>query len=159
MTETRAELATTGHASRRVLARGLVHLGLFLTTAGALATLTILYIRNAVHADLGLAFVALVIVHLIQRRRTVAQMISQLARVGSFTQRRLRLAGSDLFLAFVTLNVLVSGVMDWSRGQPIEIPLPRPFGRWHLLSGFVLVVDLIFHVARRRRRLRRSTIR
>jgi hypothetical protein len=42
-----------------------------MTAAGALATLTILYIRNAIHADIGLAFVGLVIVHLAQRRRTV----------------------------------------------------------------------------------------
>ncbi|MCU1491407.1 MAG: hypothetical protein JWM85_2812, partial [Acidimicrobiaceae bacterium] len=134
------------HTSRHVRARGLIHLGLLLTAAGALGTLAILYIRNAIHADVGLVFVALVIVHLVQRRRTVGRMMSQLARARSFAERRTRLVGSDLILAFITLNVLVSGVLDWSRGEPIQIPLPRPFDRWHLLSGVVLVLYLAFHV-------------
>jgi hypothetical protein len=120
--------------------------------------LTILYIRNAIHADIGLAFVGLVIVHLVQRRRTVARMMSQFARVRSFAERRIRLTASDLLLAFITLNVLVSGVLDWNRGQPIQLPLPRPFDRWHFLSGVVLVLYLIFHVWHRRKRLRRSRI-
>jgi heme exporter protein D len=129
-----------------------------LTAAGALGTLTILYIRNAIHADIGLAFVGLVVIHLLQRRRTVARMAFQLARARSFVQRRIRLAGSDLLLAFITLNVLVSGVWDWSRGQPVQLPLPRPFDRWHLLSGIALVIYLTVHVWQRRRRLRGSTI-
>ena len=158
MTSAEHELNATDRATRRVWARGLVHLGLLLTAAGALATLTILYIRNAIHSDIGLVFVGLVVVHLIQRRRTVARMVSQLARVRSFAKRRLRLAGSDLLLAFITLNVLVSGVLDWSRGEPIQIPLPRPFDRWHFLSGVALVLYLLFHVWHRRGRLRRSTI-
>src|SRR5271155_4296642 len=118
-----AERSVDSHSSPRAWGRGLVHLGLLLTGAGALATLTILYIRNAIHADIGLAFVGLVIVHLVQRRQTVARMISRLGRVRSFAERTLRLAGSDLLLAFITLNVLVSGVLDWSRGEPIQIPL------------------------------------
>ena len=158
MTSVEAESAATENATRRVLARTLVHLGLLLTTAGALATLTILYIRNAVHADIGLVFVGLVVVHLVQRRRTVARMMSELTRIRSSAKRRLRHAGSDLLLTFITLNVLVSGVLDWSRGQPIEIPLPRPFARWHLFSSAVLVLYLLFHVRHRRTRLRRSNI-
>jgi hypothetical protein len=136
----------------------LVHLGLLLTAAGALATLTILYIRNAIHADIGLAFVGLVVVHLAQRRRTVTRMMSQLVRAKSFAERRIRLVASDLILAFLTLNVLVSGVLDWSRGEPIQLPLPPPFDRWHLLSSVALVIYLVVHVWRRRKRLRRSTI-
>jgi len=158
MTGADVESTATGHTTRRVLARTLVHFGLLLTTAGALATLTILYIRNAVHADFGFVFVGLVIVHLLQRRRTVSRMMTQLTRVRSFAERRIRLAGSDLLLAFITLDVLVSGVLDWGRGHPIEIPLPRPFGRWHAFSSVALVLYLIFHVWHRRRRLRRSTI-
>jgi heme exporter protein D len=144
---------------RRTWSRSLVHVALLLTAAGALATLTILYIRNAIHADIGLAFVALVIVHLLQRRRTVARMASQLARARSFAERKFRLAGSDLLLAFITLNVLVSGILDWSRGQPVQIPLPRPFDRWHFLSGVALVLYLVVHVWHRRKRLRGSVIR
>ena len=152
------ELSTPDHSTRIVWTRGLVHLSLLLTTAGALGTLTILYIRDAIHADIGLVFVGLVVVHLLQRRRTVTRLMSHLARVRLWTLRRLRLAGSDLVLALITVNVLVSGVLDWNRGQPIEIPLPRPFGRWHLLSGVLLVLYLTFHVWHRRKRLRRSTI-
>jgi hypothetical protein len=149
---------TDAHSARRALSRLLVHLGLLLTAAGALATLTILYIHNAIHADIGFVFVGLVIVHLVQRRQTVARMVSQIARIRSFAERRIRLAGSDLLLAFITLNVLVSGILDWGRGQPIELPLPRPFQRWHLLSGVALVIYLIVHIWHRRKRLRRSTI-
>ena len=64
-----------------------------------------------------------------------------------------------LLLLYITLNVLVSGVLDWSRGVLIQQPLPRPFDRWHADSGLVLVVYLAVHVWRRRKRLRRSTIR
>jgi hypothetical protein len=145
-------------SARRAWSRPLVHLGLLLSLVGALATLTILYIRNAIHADIGLAFVGLVIVHLAQRRQTVARMASQLARARSLVGRRIRLVGSDLLLAFLTLNVLVSGVMDWSRGEPTELPLPRPLDRWHLLSGVALVLFLLFHVWHRRKRLTKSTI-
>ena len=159
MVDASAEHRDDVHSSRRAWARGVVHFGLLLTTAGALATLTILYIRNAIHADIGLVFVGLVVVHLAQRRRTVARMMSQLARARSFAERRVRLAASDLILAFITLNVLVSGVLDWGRGEPIQLPLPRPFDRWHLLSSVVLVIYLVVHVWHRRKRLRKSTIR
>jgi len=74
-------------------------------------------------------------------------------------ERRIRLAVSDLLLLFITVNVLVSGVVDWSRGAPTRLPLPKPFYRWHLDSGLVLVVYLVVHVWRRKRRLRTSTIR
>jgi hypothetical protein len=153
-----ADRFVDSHSSRRAWGRGLVHLGLLLTAAGALATLTVLYIRNAIHADIGLAFVGLVVVHLAQRRRTVARMMSQIARAKSFAERRIRLAASDLILAFLTLNVLMSGVLDWSRGEPIQLPLPPPFDRWHFLSSVALVIYLVVHVWHRRKRLRRSTI-
>jgi hypothetical protein len=158
MTSTAGQSGASEHAARRVWLRGLVHLALLLTAAGALATLTILYIRNAIHADIGLVFVGLVVVHLIQRRHTVARMMGELVRVRSFVERRLRLAGSDVLLAFITINVLVSGVLDWGRGQPIQLPLPVPLDRWHFLSGVALVAYLIVHVWHRRKRLRRSTI-
>jgi hypothetical protein len=159
VTNAEAQSSTVLHTARRGWARGLVHLGLLLAVAGSLGTLTILYIRNAIHADLGLVFVGLVVVHLAQRRHTVTRMMSQLARARSFTQRTMRLAGSDLLLAFITANVLALGLLDWSRGQPIQLPLPRPFDRWHFLSGVALVAYLVLHVWHRRTRLRKSTIR
>jgi hypothetical protein len=136
-----------------------VHLGLLGSGVAALGTLQLLHVRVVFHTVVGLVFVGLVVVHLAQRRRTLARMANQLVRARGFVQRRLRLAVSDLVLLFVTLNLLVSGVVDWRRGAPTRVPLPEPFGRWHLDSGLVLVVYLVVHVWRRRKRLRRSTIR
>jgi hypothetical protein len=116
-------------------------------------------VRIAIHTDVGLAFVGLVLVHLAQRRQTLARMATRLIRAKTFAERRIRLTVSDVLLLFITLNVLVSGILDWNRGTPITLPLPRPFTRWHLDSGIVLVIYLAVHVWRRRKRLRRSMIR
>jgi hypothetical protein len=116
-------------------------------------------VRVAIHTDVGLVFVGLVVVHLAQRRRTLARMATQIVRARTFLERRIRLAASDLLLLFITLNLLVSGIVDWSRGAPTQLPLPKPFYRWHLDSGLVLIVYLAVHVWRRRKRHRQSTIR
>jgi hypothetical protein len=106
-----------------------------------------------------LVFFGLVFVHLAQRRRTLARMVNQIVRARMFVEGRIRLAGSDLLLLFITLSVLVSGILDWTRGAPMQLPLPKPFYRRQLDSGLVLVVYFAVHVWRRRKRLRRSTIR
>lgn len=139
--------------------RSMVHLGLLCSGAAALATLQLLHVRIAYHTVVGLVFVGLVVVHLVQRRRTVARMAAQLLRAGTLARRRIGLGLSDAVLLVVTVNVLVSGVVDWGRGSPTPVPLPKPFSRWHLDAGLVLVVYLAVHVWHRRRRLRRSTIR
>jgi hypothetical protein len=144
--------------ARRSLSRWAVHLGLLCSAAAALGTLQLLHVRIAIHTDVGLVFVGLVAVHLAQRRRTLARMATQIVRARRFAGRRIRLTVSDLLLLFITLNVLVSGLLDWNHGAPIQLPLPRPFDRWHLDSGLVLVIYLAVHAWRRRRRLRRSTI-
>jgi hypothetical protein len=144
----------------RTRSRWLVHLGLLFFAAAALATLQLLHIRNAIHADVGLAFAGLVIVHLAQRRHRIAGMFARLWGLRRRVVRELRLAASDAILAFITVNVVISGLLDWNRGAPTLLPvLPRPFDRWHLLSSVALVVYLVIHVSRRWRRLRRSTIR
>ena len=137
----------------------MVHLGLLCTAGAALGTLQLLHVRIAYHADVGLVFVGLVVVHLAQRRRTLARMANQIVRARTFVERRIRLAVSDLLLLFITVNVLFSGIVDWSRGAPTQLPFPEPFSRWHLDSGLALVIYLGVHVWRRRKRLRRSTIR
>lgn len=139
--------------------RWAVHLGLLCSAAAALGTLQLLHVRVAYHAVVGLVFVGLVVVHLAQRRRTIARMGTQLVRATTFVERRTRLAVSDLLLLVITLNMLISGIVDWGRGTPTRLPLPPPFQRWHLTSGIVLVVYLVVHVWRRRKRLWRSTIR
>jgi hypothetical protein len=146
-------------AAWRARSRWLVHLGLLALLAAALGTLQLLHIRNAIHADVGLAFAGLVVVHLLQRRRRIARMLAQLVRFRPRVERELRLLASDAILTFVTINVVVSGILDWGRGAPLLLPLPPPFDRWHLTSSVVLVVYLAVHVSRRWKRLRRSTIR
>jgi hypothetical protein len=143
----------------RARSRWAVHLGLLCSAAAALGTLQLLHVRVAYHAVVGLVFVGLVVVHLAQRRRTIARMATQIVRAKTFVERRIRLAVSDLLLLVITLNMLISGIVDWSRGVPTQLPLPPPFQRWHLTSGIILVVYLVVHVWRRRKRLWRSTIR
>jgi hypothetical protein len=143
----------------RARSRWAVHLGLLVTAAATLATLQLLHVRDAYHADVGLAFVGLVLIHLIQRRRTLARMAIHFVRVRALFERATRLALSDLLLFVITVNVLVSGIVDWGRGTPTQVPLPAPFYRWHLDSGIALVLYLLVHVWRRRKRLWRSTIR
>jgi hypothetical protein len=144
---------------RGARSRYAVHLGLLVSAAASIGTLQLLHVRIAYHTVVGLVFVGLVVVHLVQRRRTVARMANQLVRAGTFIKGRIRLAVSDLVLLFITLNVLLSGILDWSRGEPIQLPLPAPFYRWHLDSGLALVIYLAVHVWHRRKRFRRSTIR
>jgi len=139
--------------------RWLVHLGLLVSVAAAFGTLQLLHIRNAIHADVGLVFAGLVMVHLAQRRHRIARMLAQVMRLGPRVERELRLLASDAILTFITINVVVSGILDWGRGEPLLLPLPQPFERWHLTSSAVLVVYLVLHVSRRWKRIRRSTIR
>ncbi|HLW45325.1 MAG TPA: hypothetical protein VKR78_03850 [Acidimicrobiales bacterium] len=148
-----------GRRSWRSASRWAVHLGLLLAAAASLATLQLLHVRVAYHTVVGLVFVGLVVVHLLQRRRTLARMAAQLVRAKTFVERRVKLTLSDVVLLLLTVNVLVSGILDWNRGAPIQLPLPKPFYRWHLDAGLLLVVYLAVHVWRRRKRLRRSTIR
>lgn len=136
-----------------------MHLGLLLSAAASLVTLQLLHVRQEYHIVVGLVFVGLVVVHLAQRRRTIARMATQIVRTKTSVERRLRLAVSDLMLFFITANVLVSGVVDWRRGAPTQLPLPAPFYRWHLDSGAALVIYLVVHFWHRRKRLWRSTIR
>lgn len=144
--ERRAQ-SRTGWPTR---SRWLVHLGLLVFAAAALGTLQLLHIRNAIHADVGLAFAGLVIVHLTQRRHRIAGMLARLWGFRRRVARELRLLASDAILAFITVNVVVSGVLDWNRGAPLLLPvLPQPFDRWHLLASAVLVVYLVIHVSRR----------
>ena len=154
-----AERPARSRTAWRARSRWLVHLGLLAFLAAALGTLQLLHVRNAIHADVGLAFAGLVVVHLAQRRHRIARMLAQLMRLRPRVEREVRLLASDAILTFVTINVVVSGILDWGRGAPTLLPLPQPFDRWHLTSSVVLVVYLAVHVSRRWRRLRRSTIR
>ena len=142
-----------------VRSRWFVHLGLLALLAASLGTLQLLHIRNAIHADVGLGFAALVVIHLLQRRHRMARMLAHLVRLRPRIERELRLLASDAILAIITVNVVVSGILDWGRGAPLLLPLPQPLQRWHLTSSILLVLYLVFHVSRRWSRLRRPTVR
>jgi len=72
---------------------------------------------------------------------------TQIVRARTFVERRARLAVSDLLLFFIVLNVSFQHG-GLGRGEPTQLPLPIPFDRWHLDSGFILVLYLVVHVGR-----------
>ena len=148
---------------RRTRTRFAVHLLLLATFAASLATVTLIT-EGWPHLVVGLAFVALVIVHVVQRRHTVARLLGNLVRVRTWLRRRGRLAWSDLVLALLTLNVLVSGIYDLATGNQVILH-PRGVGipfrdiGWHVSAALLLTAYLCVHVARRWSRIRRSAIR
>ncbi len=148
---------------KRMRARFAVHLLLLATFAASLATVTLIT-EGWPHLVVGSAFVALAILHVVQRRHTVARLFSNLGRVRTWFRRRGRLAWSDVVLSLLALNVLVSGTYDLVSGNqvilhPRSIGIPfRDIG-WHVASALVLLVYLCVHVARRWGRIRRSVIR
>lgn len=147
----------------RSQARFAVHLLLLATFAASLATVTLIT-EGTPHLVVGLAFVALVGIHVAQRRHTVARLIGNLGRARTWFRRRGRLAWSDLVLAMLILNVLASGTYDLLSGNqvilhPRDVGIPFRDMGWHVLSALVLLVYLCVHVARRWGRIRHSAIR
>ena len=148
---------------RRSRARFVVHLCLLAAFAASLATVTVTP-EGTPHLVVGLAFVVLVGIHVVQRRHTVVRLLENLGRVRRWFRRRGRLAWSDLILALLTINVLVSGTYDWFSGTKVMLH-PRADGipfrdiGWHVLSALLLLAYLAVHVVRRRRRIRRTAIR
>ena len=141
--------ATRARSSpRRAYQRWLVHLGL---TSTAVVSLLFEFVLT-VHIVVGLAFCALVVAHLAQRRRTSNRLLRRLVRVTSLAQPLGRLALADLFLSAITLAMLVSGLWDWSNGHPTRV-------RYHAITGVVLAIVLLVHTWNRRRRIRSSRVR
>jgi hypothetical protein len=73
-----AERGAQSRTQWRTRSRWLVHLGLLVLAGAALGTLQLLHIHNAIHADVGLAFTGLVVIHLVQRRHRIAGMFARL---------------------------------------------------------------------------------
>jgi hypothetical protein len=134
---------------RGALFRWLVHLGLIGT---AVVSLVFEPLVLAIHIVVGLAFAVLAGMHLAQRRRVSARLLHRLTRMRIPAGPAGRLAMADLLLTVVTAGMLVSGFWDWLAGHPTRI-------RWHAITGVVLAILLLVHTVRRRRRLRRSTVR
>jgi heme exporter protein D len=147
--------------------RGLVHLALILGFLAAVVSPIFLsrkYLGHSGttdHSIIGLLVLALVIVHLTQRRHTVRRLISRFFDRQSSTGHRLRQAVSDTILWILTLNAMVSGIADFIVGHTIFLPIPGPniLQKWHAISVLALLVYVIVHVVRRRGRLRTSHIR
>jgi membrane associated rhomboid family serine protease len=147
--------------------RWLVHLTLILGFLAAVVSAIFLsrkylgHSGTADHSILGLLVLALVIVHLTQRRHTVKRLLSRLFGRPSSTGHRSRQAESDLILWLLTLNAIVSGVADFVVGHTIFLSIPGPIilQKWHAMGVLVLLVYVIVHVLRRRKRLRTSQIR
>lgn len=134
-------------ASRRAVQRLLVHLGLLATAIVSLVLEPVL----AIHILLGFAFVALVVIHLGQRRRVSRTLLARFARPRRLPSPGGRLALADAFLALLTVAMLASGMWDWL-AQPTRI-------RWHAITGVLLAGLLGVHTLRRWRRFGRSRVR
>jgi hypothetical protein len=159
-------VTTDERYARHGLRRWLVHLGLIASFGLALVAsigrsgLTGL----TLHVVAGLCFAGLVVVHLAQRRRTLRGLAPDLTRPARWRRQRGRLALSAGVLVFLAGNVIVSGVVDWSAGRSVMLPvraigIPLPALNWHTTTSLILVVYLVVHVVRRRARLRHSQIR
>jgi len=141
-----------------------VHVALLATLVAAMVSLVFLSHSITLHVVIGSLFLAFLVSHLAQRRRTVRKLLSQLLGGGRRAGRPPKLAISDAILGFLALNVLLSGVVDGLRHHATYLPLltslslPPGLTRWHQLSGLVLVVYAVVHALRRRSRLRRSHI-
>ena len=155
--------ARSEEQGKRMWARFVVHLLLLATFAASLATVTLIT-EGWPHLVVGSAFAALAVLHVVQRRHTVARLLGTLGRARTWLRRRGRLAWSDLVLSLLTLDVLVSGTYDLVSGNqvilhPRDVGIPfRDIG-WHVASALVLLGYLCVHVARRWGRIRRSVIR
>jgi hypothetical protein len=125
-----------------------VHLTLMVTAAVSLALEPLL----TLHVVLGLVFVGFVAVHLAQRRRVSAVLVSRLRTLRSLPTPGGRLALADAALGILTLAMLASGLWDWGVGHPTRF-------RWHAITGVLLAGFLLVHSVRRRSRLRSSRVR
>jgi len=156
-------LTGTDRLGNRVQFRFVIHLLLLAAFAASLATVTIVT-EGVPHLVLGSAFFGLVVVHIAQRRHTVARLAGALGQPLKWLRRRGRMAWSDLTLALLTLNALISGVYDLATGSqvilhPRSVGIPfRDIG-WHVSAALLLLAYLCVHVARRWGRIRRSAIR
>ena len=139
-----------------------VHLTLIASYILGLCTIGSFMIRVTigVHALIGLAFAALVLVHFSQRRRRVSGLLAQLAKPARWFRKAGRLAWTDVILTFLFVNLIASGVVDYfahANGVWLHLGI-IPAIRWHALSAILLLIFLQVHVVRRAKRLRSSRV-
>lgn len=144
--------------------RWYVHLALLVSLAGSLLSLIYLSRSITMHVVFGVWFMAMLLFHFYQRRRTISSLFKRLFGVQVRTRATSRLVVSDIILELLVVDVLVSGIVDGVNHQATEFPLasalhlPPGLSQWHKLAALVLVVYAIVHVVRRRKRLRTSHI-
>jgi hypothetical protein len=144
--------------------RWYVHLTLLFSLAGSLLSLIYLSHSITIHVIFGVLFMAMMVFHLFQRRRTIASLLKRLTRRQSRSMKSTRLAISDVILELLVLNVLISGIVDGLHHHATQMPfaavlgLPPGLAQWHKLAAIVLVVYAIVHIIHRRKRLRHSHI-
>jgi hypothetical protein len=158
-----SEATKEARQGSRMQFRFVIHLLLLVAFAASLATVTIVT-EGVPHLVVGSVFFGLVLVHIVQRRHTVARLAVALGQPFKWPKRRGRMAWSDLTLALLTLNALISGVYDLGTGSQVILH-PRAVGipfrdiGWHVSAALLLLAYLCVHVARRWGRIRRSAIR
>lgn len=136
-------------ANRRPAAqRMFVHVGLILTATVSLVLEPML----SLHILLGLGFVAFLVIHIAQRRRVSASLLTRLRHLRAWMRPSARLALADLLLAALTVAMLATGVWDWLAPHPSKV-------RWHAITGVLVAGFLVVHTVRRRVRLRSSRVR
>jgi hypothetical protein len=159
------EIVRSSAVSRGERQRWYVHLGLMVALAGALLSLIYLSRSITLHVIFGVAFIAFLLIHLFQRRRTVRSLARQVFTVRRRAATRRKLAISDTILELLVLNVLVSGIVDGVTHQSTQLNFLANLGfppgliQWHKLASFVLVIYVIVHISRRWKRLRHSHVR
>jgi hypothetical protein len=144
--------------------RWCVHLALLASLAGSLLSLIYLSHSITIHLIFGVSFMIILMIHFLQRRRTISSLFKRLVGIHSHSRQSTRLAVSDVILELLVLNVLVSGVVDGLNHHATQMPwaaaigVPPGLSQWHKLAAIALVVYATVHVIRRRKRLRRSHI-
>ena len=164
MDRTTRSVTQSGRSAR---SRWVVHLALIVSFLAAVVSSIYLSRRylghsgTTNHAIFGLIVLALVLVHLVQRRHTVGRLAAQLVGRGRGASARTRLAVSDTILWLLTLNAMISGIADYLVGHTIYLNVPGPsiLQKWHAMGVLVLLAYVVTHVIRRRKRLRSSRIR
>lgn len=156
--------SNTRHAAaRRRFTVHLALLGAFGAALGSSVFLSRTYLGHSGvtdHSIIGGALLAIVVVHLLQRRRTVRALLRRLAGAAGSAPAQVRLALSDTILWLLLLNALGSGLADYVTGRTIMLPfsVPGRLDKWHLDAALVLVAYGFVHVVRRRHRLRTSQV-
>lgn len=139
-------------------------MALLVSLAGSLLSLIYLSHSITIHVIFGVWFMAMLLFHFYQRRRTINSLLKRLIGVQTRTRTATRLVASDIILELLVVDVLVSGIVDGLNHQATQFPfasvlgLPPGLSQWHKLAAIVLVVYATVHVIRRRKRLRRSHI-